>query len=800
MENTFEKRYTEARRKIIESEFAALNPMQREAVLTTQGPLLILAGAGSGKTTALINRIANIIQYGCASDSEEVPADADEEDLRILESGPSPEARALCPLRPVRPERILAITFTNKAADELKNRLSSRLGEKAEAIWARTFHSACVRILRREADKLGYPNNFAIYDSSDSKAVLRPILSRITGASRSEDVKAALSFISKAKSGFKSPEAAAESSSKFNNSEVYAEIYEDYNKRLFAAGAMDFDDLLYNTVRLFYEHKDVLAYWQKKFDYILVDEYQDTNKLQYLIVSMLAERSNNICVVGDDDQSIYKFRGATIENILTFEKEFRGCRVIRMEQNYRSTGHILSAANSVIKNNTERKGKTLWTSKSDGSKLVYYSAMDEDDEADFVVSKILESRENGENFRDNAVLYRLNALSNRLEFAFRRSGIPYRVFGGMKFFDRAEIKDMLSYLCVICSPSDDLRLTRIINVPQRGIGDRTVEIVKELASANDVSMYDIISNADKYRELDRPRSKLLAFSQFISRLHEDSQHVSSDEIYKRVLDETGYLRMLSEKKNVENATKKENVEELKSSILRYIEETGNHSLSDFLDEVALYSDTDDYDSDRNCAVMMTMHAAKGLEFDNVFVIGMEENIFPDHRCANSRSSLEEERRLCYVAMTRARKKLFLSGAENRMLFGQHFNNEVSRFEKEIPKADIDVLRHSGPDAKPDSGSPDFGYGTEKQIRRRQQKPRAQAKAHTAFPTPSVRKASIELKIGDNIIHKSFGTGVVRDITPMGGDALLVVDFDTAGQKRLMLNMAQRFMTKTNADG
>ena len=448
MDKDFEKRYIAARKRVVEADFAKLNPMQREAVLATEGPLLVLAGAGSGKTTVLINRVANLLKYGRASDTDEVPESATEADLAVLEAGPSDEARRLAAYEPVEPWRIIAITFTNKAADELKARLEAMLGERANDIWARTFHSACVRILRRDADKLGYPRDFTIYDTSDRLSIMKSIIREMNLDDKVYPPKAILARLDSARDELLSPEgfAAKYGSASDPRLRKIAEIYKVYAARLFSAGAMDFDDLLYNTVRLFNEHPDVLEHYQRQFKYVLIDEYQDTNNLQYMLASMLADGWGNICVVGDDDQSIYKFRGATIENILSFEKQYKGCRTIRLEQNYRSTGHILSAANAVIANNTERKGKTLWTNAGAGDKLLLYTARNEDDEAQFVAAKILAHRGEGGNFRDCAVLYRMNAQSNRLEFAFKRNGIPYRVVGGMRFFDRAEIKLSLIHI------------------------------------------------------------------------------------------------------------------------------------------------------------------------------------------------------------------------------------------------------------------------------------------------------------------------------------------------------------------
>lgn len=781
MKNDFEKRYVKARRKVIEADFARLNPMQREAVLATEGPLLILAGAGSGKTTVLINRIANLLKYGRASDTDEVPDGTTEADLAVLEVGPSDEARALAALDRADPWRIIAITFTNKAADELKARLEAMLGEAANDIWARTFHSACVRILRRDADKLGYPRDFTIYDTSDRLSVMKAIIREMDLDDKTYPPKAVLDRLDSARNELLSP---ADFEARYGSSgdprlRKIAEIYKIYVKRLFSAGAMDFDDLMYNTVRLFQAFPDVLSHYQRQFRYVLIDEYQDTNNLQYLLASMLAGGWGNICVVGDDDQSIYKFRGATIENILSFEKQYKGCRVIRLEQNYRSTGHILDAANAVISNNTERKGKTLWTDAGAGDRILLYASQNEDDEAQFVASKIMEDFGKGGNFRDNAVLYRMNAQSNRLEFAFKRNAIPYRIVGGMRFFDRAEIKDMLAYLWVIQSPKDDLRLARIINSPQRGIGDRTVETAREIAARTDRSLYEIISRADEYPELSRAAAKLIQFTTMMDGLRDLVQMAPLDELYDALIERTGYIRALQQKNTDENLARIENVNELKTNILGYIKETGDATLSGFLDEVALYTDLDGLDADADCAVMMTMHSAKGLEFPNVFIVGAEEGIFPGLRCIGSPEDMEEERRLCYVALTRAKRRLYITCARQRMLFGRTTENRPSRFVNEIPQEHIDRAGFLPPKRPAYGGLPE------------------QAKKPAVKPAvpPAPSPAAPVFGLGDRIVHTAFGGGEITKVTPMGGDALIEITFDGAGVKRLMLRAASQHMRK-----
>ncbi|MBP3623879.1 MAG: UvrD-helicase domain-containing protein, partial [Oscillospiraceae bacterium] len=519
MNTDFEQKYIEARRAVVAGEFAALNPMQRQAVLATEGPLLILAGAGSGKTTVLINRIANLLKYGRAGDSDEVPAGADERQLEILLAG-GEEAQRMAALDPVAPWRILAITFTNKAAGELKERLERMLGPEANDIWACTFHSACVRILRRDAERLGFTGSFTIYDTADSLSLLKRILKDMDLDDKMFPPKAMLSEISRAKDsriGARDYLDSARKSGDIRRIRI-GEIYSEYMRRMFTANAMDFDDLIFFTVKLLEEQEEVRSYWQRRFQYVLIDEYQDTNHLQYLLSSLLAGGWGNICVVGDDDQSIYKFRGATIENILSFEQQYKNCRTIRLEQNYRSTTHILDAANAVIRHNQGRKGKELWSNQGAGEPLELYVADNENDEAQYVASKIMAAYGQGANWRDHAVLYRMNAQSNQLEYAFKRNGIPYRIIGGTRFFDRAEVKDVLAYLSLIASTADDLRLSRIINSPPRGIGERTVETVRQLAADNDCAMFEILSHADRYPELQRPAIRLRQFAGMINEL------------------------------------------------------------------------------------------------------------------------------------------------------------------------------------------------------------------------------------------------------------------------------------------
>ena len=786
-----ELRFARARRDAIARDFTRLNPEQQRAVLTTEGPLLLLAGAGSGKTTVLINRIANLMRYGRGSDSPEVPGWVTEEDLAFLEAyaasreQPSTEDKErqerLCALDPAAPWTILAITFTNKAAGELKERLARMLGPSAEDVWASTFHSACVRILRRDIERLGFSSSFTIYDTDDSLRVIKDCMKELEMDDKQFPPRSVLGYISRAKDEMLLGEeylARCEKSGDFRLTKI-ARIYVEYQRRLWEASALDFDDIILHTVRLLQKFDDVREYYQKKFRYVLIDEYQDTNNLQYLLASTLAGGYENFCVVGDDDQSIYRFRGATIENILSFEKQYKGCRTIRLEQNYRSTGHILNAANAVISNNTERKGKTLWTNASDGEKLHMYTAMNEDDEAQFVAAHILAHRGAGGAFRDCAVLYRMNAQSNRLEFSFKRNGIPYRVVGGMRFFDRAEIKDMLAYLSVIQSPADDLRLARIINVPGRGIGERTIEAARSIAAREGVSLSEVIARANQYEELHRAAPKLIQFSDMLSELRAKAAELPADQLYDLVLEVTGYEKALRDKGGDENLARIENIAELKTNILGYMKETGDDTLAGFLDQVALYTDIDSYSADADCAVMMTMHSAKGLEFPVVFIVGMEEGLFPGVRSIGDPDEMEEERRLCYVALTRARKELYLTNARQRMIFGRTTMNLPSRFTDEIPPEDIERTGHSAE-------------------HEREWKPRKrlapEPRAHAVVPEKPAPKAP-SFAAGDRVRHTAFGEGSITKLTPMGGDALVEITFDGGTVKRLMLRAAAQHMEK-----
>ena len=819
----FEKRFITARRAAIEREFAHLNKNQREAVLTTKGPLLLLAGAGSGKTTVLMNRIANLLRYGCGSDSDYVPPDATEDDLTFLEtyvnagsdaeSGtdkefqiPNSEFRIqkLCAVDPVEQWRIIAITFTNKAAGEMKERLDRIIGPGAKHIWASTFHSACVRILRREIDRLGYDRSFAIYDTSDSASLIKRILKELDVEEKNFPHRTVLSYISRAKDTMTPAEDFLLSAEKTGDMrrKIIGRVFVEYEKRLRASNSLDFDDLILFTVRLFMGHPDVLEHYQKRFKYVHVDEYQDTNKLQYLFASALAGGHGNICVVGDDDQSIYKFRGATIENILSFEENFDNARMIRLEQNYRSTGLILNAANDLIKNNLGRKGKKLWTESGPGEKPELHIKSDERSEAQFVADKIVASVSDGRNWREHAVLYRMNAQSNQFETAFKRAGIPYQIFGGTGFYERAEIKDMLAYLCVIHNPDDDVRLLRIINDPPRGIGKTTVSRLTDLASEINKPVIEVIRESQNYDDLRSSAGRLHQFADLIGDLREMSETYGLDDLYDELLRRTGYIRILEEKRTDENLTRIENVRELKTNIIHFMNENGG-SLFDFLNETALYTDLDREDKSLDQVVMMTMHSAKGLEFDTVFIVGADEGIFPSSRSIGEPDEIEEERRLCYVAMTRAMRMLYFTSAQQRMLFGKTSSALPSRFVHEINDGNIDK---NLPEDRYAGQSFDFSGGFGRYSRQRQTSPsplptRPQPRStqhstlNTQHSTPDSQLSTLnsQFKKGVSVEHQAFGRGVITGVSPAGGDALLEISFEGAVVKRMLLKSAVRYM-------
>jgi len=796
-ENMME-RFLSARKQYIASQFDNLNNKQKEAVLATEGPLLLLAGAGSGKTTVLINRIANLIRFGRGSDSNEIPDYITEDDVVFLESLTNPvsefdcrRADYLCAVESAVPWSVIAITFTNKAANELKDRLTAMLGDVAQDVWAMTFHSACCRILRRDIERIGYSRSFTIYDSADSERLMKDIIKEMGLDDKTLPAKYVLNLISREKDKMIDPQEMMDHIEQSNDMRLYhvAKAYAIYQKKLKENNALDFDDIIFKTVELLQDHEDVRTYYQRKFRYVLVDEYQDTNHMQYRLTSLLAGGYENVCVVGDDDQSIYRFRGATIENILNFEKQYHGSRVIRLEQNYRSTQSILNAANAVIAHNLGRKGKRLWTANDCGDPITVYEAADESGEANYVAGQII-SGSKGKNFKDYAILYRTNAQSNALEFAMKRNGIPYRVIGGMRFFDRAEVKDMLSYLCVINNRSDDLRLRRIINNPARGLGPKAMDTAERLASAEGMSLYHVVSDPYSYGPLEKSANKFRQFSEMIEDLASLLEEgMALPEFYDEVMARTGYAAALELKPTEENKTRLENIRELKSSINAYVQNAEIPTLAGFLEEIALYTDLEQYNEGDDAVVMMTMHSAKGLEFPNVFLVGFEDGLFPGMRAIGEVEEMEEERRLCYVAITRAKKNLTISYAKQRMLYGRTNAALQSRFLREIPE-DI-VEKKGGYDTY--NQMPSFSAsGFTRYAEQRQTTP----KSSFAKFAPSTQPAKyLELSKGDMVQHTAFGKGLVLSVMKMGGDALLEIAFDEIGTKKLMAKTASSHMKR-----
>ena len=778
--------WTQAKKKALERYFGSLNDQQRAAVFQIDGPVLILAGAGSGKTTVLISRVENMVRFGRAYNGSHMPAGAGEKELALLQqyaatgAGDSDEITALMAEHPLRPWNILAITFTNKAAGELKSRLENRLGAAARDVHASTFHSLCVRILRRDSEAIGYGSNFTIYDTDDSLRVIRDGLKACRIEEKMLPARAVLTAISRAKDAMTTPDEMAKQAAHDYRMEQIAKVYEYYQRTLKEANALDFDDIIVLTVRLFLARPDILEYYQNRYQYIMVDEYQDTNQTQYRLVTLLAEKHKNLCVVGDDDQSIYKFRGATIENILNFEGQFPGALVIRLEQNYRSTQNILSAANEVIANNTARKGKNLWTDAGSGDKIKIIRARDESDESRSIADSILRRVKEGGAFSDHAVLYRMNAQSNTLERAFAQHGMPYRIVGGLRFYERKEIKDMVAYLSVLENPGDNLRLMRIINEPKRGIGVATLDTVTDIALNTGESLFDIIARADEYAPLSRKSAPLLEFGTMMAQLNSFYETEGLAGLLDEILEKTGYLLYL-QAQGFEGLTRIENVMELKTNIVQYAAQQAAQNepatLAGFLEEIALYTDLDNYDQSADAVVMMTVHSAKGLEFEHVFIAGMEDGIFPGKASMMHPDEMEEERRLAYVAITRAKKSLTILSAERRLIFGQTAWGRPSRFTEEIPDELLErENRTIAATRKPDANAA------------KATAPNASAQsigiAHTGNGG-----GTVDLKPGDKVNHKVFGDGEVLATRPMGGDMLVEIRF-VAGVKKLMATFAR----------
>ena len=703
MATNLQQEFCKLRDTYIEKQFGRLNEMQRAAVFTTSGPLLILAGAGSGKTTVLVNRIANLIRFGSAHGSSWTPREVTEDDVKALRTALMTDTDApgwldgMLRKDAVRSWNVMAITFTNKAAGELKERLRNMLGgEEGDEVFASTFHSACVRILRRWAEEIGYPRSFTIYDTDDSQRVMKTVYKELSVDDKFFPVKSAINQMSRWKDQLVSPAEALQTPAKDTKGALAARVYAAYEKKLKEAGAFDFDDLIYQTVQLLAEHKEVRDFYQNKYRYLLVDEYQDTSVAQFRLVSLLTGPEKNICVVGDDDQSIYRFRGATIENILNFERVYPGTKTIRLEQNYRSTSNILNAANCVIQHNTERKGKTLWTQNGEGDKVQVYTAENEQDEASHIADIIGQHLREGGHLADHAVLYRMNAQSAPLESYFTRAGIPHKIVGGQRFNDRKEVKDIHSYMSIVANPRDDVRLRRIINEPARKIGATTIDVIADLAGQEGVSMLEIIRHADQYAKLSRAIAPLYKFYQIYERLQDSLENKTLDEFASDVIEITGYKAMLetdAAKGHEDAADRLQNLGQLVNNVKNYCDQQGEEaSLEGYLEDIALISDIDNYNESADQVVLMTIHSAKGLEFPYVFLIGMEEGVFPSEMSKYSEADLEEERRLAYVGITRAKKELYISNSVTRMLYGRTQRNEPSRFLREIEPEYLEETR------------------------------------------------------------------------------------------------------------
>ncbi|MCI7495721.1 MAG: UvrD-helicase domain-containing protein [Ruminococcus sp.] len=780
----------ELKRAALNHYFQNLNTPQQQAVFHVNGPVLVLAGAGSGKTTAMIHRIVQMIHFG--DGWVQANASITKEDAAYLKDYIADKQPAdlerLCSIlavQPIQPWHILAITFTNKAANELRSRLLQAIGEEcASMLHASTFHSACVRILRRSISKLGYDSNFTIYDTDDSQRLMKSCIADADVSEKQFPPRAVLTEISLAKDRMCSPEYFCIEAGSDYRKMVIGKLYKEYQNRLKSANALDFDDLIYKTVELLESFPEELEYYQNRFRYIMVDEYQDTNHAQFRLVQLLSQKHQNLCVVGDDDQSIYRFRGATIENILNFEKQFQNAVVIRLEQNYRSTKTILEAANDVIAHNTGRKEKTLWTDLEDGKKIIWYKAVDETDESRFVAEKIEKEVQNGASYQDFAVLYRMNAQSNNIERMFVKEKIPYHIYGGTRFYDRKEIKDVLAYMTILYNPFDMVRFKRIVNEPKRGIGDATMEMLENITRDLGISPIDVMRDSETYPVLSKKVAHLKKFALMIDELTNAVKTMQLDEFFDLLLQKTGYADYL---KNMgeEGKIRLENVQELKSNILKYMKESELPSLENFLEEVSLYADAEQTETAPDTVSMMTIHAAKGLEFKTVFLIGMEENIFPSARSINSldENDLEEERRLAYVAITRAKKQLCVSTTDRRMLFGMTTSNPRSRFLGEIQGDCMEQVQ----------SKKNVAAGTRKvemvqSISLQQQL----ASRRNHHPQKTAAK-SVNYSVGARVRHKIFGEGTILSVTDMANDSMLEIGFDQVGTKKVMANFASSKM-------
>lgn len=785
-------KFLETRQQLIKKDFSNMNDRQFEAVTTTEGAVLVLAGAGSGKTTVLVNRIANLVKYGNAYNSDYVPYFTDDDITaaqNYIQGKTDTLPYGVFAVNAPRPWEILAITFTNKAANELKERINAKLGEGGESLWAGTFHSICGKILRMNAERIGFTSHFTVYDTDDQKRLIKNIMKDNNIDEKMFPIRGVLSAISSAKDSLISPAEFKENAGHDYRQQTIAKLYEIYQNRLKSADAMDFDDMINYTVKLFKENSDVLDHYGSKFKYIMVDEYQDTNHAQYELVHLLSSIHGNLCVVGDDDQSIYRFRGATIENILNFEDDYENAKIIRLEQNYRSVGNILSAANAVIENNRGRKGKNLWTDKGDGELINIYTSADERDEARYVADRILDSVRNGSKFSDHAVLYRMNAQSASIENVFARSGISYRVIGGMRFYERKEIRDVLAYLNLINNTNDDVRLRRIINEPKRGIGDTTLNHAAEIASQLGLSVFEVLDSAEQYAPLSRVANKLKEFCDMIKSLSAVVDELPISELLTLLLEKSGYRLSLMSDSDPKNADRLQNVDEFVNTVKQYEIENDEPSLSAFLEEIALVSDIDSMNDSEDKVTLMTIHSAKGLEFEKVFLIGLEENIFPGSQSIyGGESEIEEERRLMYVAITRAKRELTISHAVTRMVFGRTDRNMPSRFLKEIPDEFCRCV--GGISKRPfDNSYGSYTAGSQGYTKSVNTTGKAYGQTSSFGGYSAVKKpatvSNAQYSAGQRVEHKTFGEGLILSVSPMGNDTLLEIAFDTVGTKKLM---------------
>ncbi|MEG2353970.1 MAG: DNA helicase PcrA [Clostridium sp.] len=729
-----------------------LNSEQYDAATTIEGPVLILAGAGSGKTRVLTHRIAHMVK-----------------NLNVY------------------PSEILAITFTNKAAGEMRERVRELVGNATDSMWISTFHSSCVRILRREIDKLGYNKNFTIYDSYDQKSLLKQCMTELNINEKDITDREISSKISNCKNELISPTEYKKQCEDDYRKNKIADMYLLYQKKLKANNALDFDDLIFKTVELLKKNKDVLDFYERKFKYIMVDEYQDTNAAQYELIRILSMTNNNLCVVGDDDQCIYEWRGANIQNILGFENDFPGCKVVKLEQNYRSKGIILQAANEVIKNNSQRKNKVLKTTKEYGENIKVYRAFSDRDEADFIASEIKKTKETlGKEYKDFAILYRMNSQSRIFEDAFRRKSIPYRIIGGLKFYDRKEIKDIMGYLKLISNPLDDVSLSRIINIPKRNIGDTTVAKVMSFSQEIDECLYSSLLDVDQMGGLSsRTVNSINKFTSLINEFISVKDELSASEMIKKILDDTGYLNELKDSKDPEDESRVENLKELVSEAVEFENNSEEKSISEFLEKVTLVSDVDNYNQDADSVVMMTIHSSKGLEFPTVFMVGMENGIFPSDISLNDNAEMEESRRLCYVAITRAEEQLYITSAQSRMVFGRTVSYQPSNFVNEIssslkdfvkvegnPNRGMNILKSSGK-AKPKTNNPHSMYSKQFSMPKEENKVKNDISSNEAIA-------------GRKVQHTTFGEGTIITSLQSGNDTVLTIAFDNMGIKKLIL--------------